>query len=248
MQGQGAAQSISNGIKCLDMMNLDVIIVGRGGGSIEDLWAFNEELVARTVFECNTPVISAVGHETDTTIIDYVSDFRAPTPSAAAEIAVFDIKQFEQTIGEYGYTLSCMMDRILVKNKKEVEHYKTKLRYLSPINQIKLKNQINSELKSRLKQAMYDKLKKRKNELLIMCEKLNGLSPLNKLGRGFAYITDEENNAVISANDYKCNDCINIQLKDGKLSAKIIEINNTEWNGKIEEDDGRKTEESGRSI
>ena len=94
VQGQGAAVDIVNAIRCLDSMDLDVIIVGRGGGSIEDLWAFNEEIVAKAIFDCDTPVISAVGHETDFTIADFVADMRAPTPSAAAELAVFDYSEF----------------------------------------------------------------------------------------------------------------------------------------------------------
>ena len=101
VQGEKAKYSIVQGIKTLDQMGLDVLIVGRGGGSIEDLWAFNEEMVARAIFECHTPVISAVGHETDVTIADYVADLRAPTPSAAAELAVFDYKQFEETVAAY---------------------------------------------------------------------------------------------------------------------------------------------------
>ena len=98
VQGQEPAASIAAGIRTLDTMGLDVLIVGRGGGSIEDLWAFNEEIVARAIFDCETPVISAVGHETDVTIADYVADLRAPTPSAAAELAVFDYRQFEAAV------------------------------------------------------------------------------------------------------------------------------------------------------
>ena len=102
VQGDGAAASIVRGIHALDVLGVDVIIVGRGGGSIEDLWAFNEEEVARAIFACNTPVISAVGHQTDTTISDYVADLRAPTPSAAAELAVFDVQLVEKWLMDYG--------------------------------------------------------------------------------------------------------------------------------------------------
>ena len=112
VQGEQAKYSIAKGIETLDAMGLDVIIVGRGGGSIEDLWAFNEEMVARAIFNCRTPVISAVGHETDVTIADYVADLRAPTPSAAAELAVFDYRQFEEQVRLDGERLSRAMARI----------------------------------------------------------------------------------------------------------------------------------------
>ena len=120
VQGEGAADSIAQGIRTLDAMGLDVLIVGRGGGSIEDLWAFNEEVVARAVFACATPVISAVGHEVDTTIIDYVADMRAPTPSAAAELAVFDIRSFYEELvsGEEPQTAAARAFEISQSNKQ----------------------------------------------------------------------------------------------------------------------------------
>lgn len=109
VQGEGAAQSIVNGIHAMEQLKPDVLIVGRGGGSIEDLWAFNEEIVARAVFDCPIPVISAVGHETDTTIADYVADLRAPTPSAAAELAVFDVRDFYETMEQYRLQMNRLM-------------------------------------------------------------------------------------------------------------------------------------------
>ena len=132
VQGEGAAASIVNGIRALDALGVDVMIVGRGGGSIEDLWAFNEEAVARAIFECETPVISAVGHETDTTIADYVADLRAPTPSAAAELAVFDYALAkEQLIGMRQHMVRLLRQQIAAARMR-LSHAQTKLKYLSP--------------------------------------------------------------------------------------------------------------------
>lgn len=142
VQGEGAAESIVNGIYALDALNLDVLIVGRGGGSIEDLWAFNEEIVARAVFECQTPVISAVGHETDTTIIDYVADMRAPTPSAAAELAVFDIQTLQKALMECGRLLNGYMGSHLKEATNRIEHLRMQLRFLSPKNQMNQKKTV----------------------------------------------------------------------------------------------------------
>lgn len=131
VQGEGAAESIVNGIRALEDRQVDVIIVGRGGGSIEDLWAFNEEIVARAIFECEIPVISAVGHETDVTIADFVSDLRAPTPSAAAELAVYDVQ-------ELMYDMQALERRLnrLMKQKQEL----TRSRYLGYFNRLQLKS------------------------------------------------------------------------------------------------------------
>lgn len=132
VQGQDARFSIVNGIRTLDSMGLDVLIVGRGGGSMEDLWAFNEEVVARAIFECGTPVISAVGHETDVTIADYVADLRAPTPSAAAELAVFDYRQFENRLEVLREALNRGVERNLERKKAQVEQYQMKLKLHHP--------------------------------------------------------------------------------------------------------------------
>jgi exodeoxyribonuclease VII large subunit len=132
VQGEKAKYSIVQGIKTLDQMGLDVLIVGRGGGSIEDLWAFNEEMVARAIFECHTPVISAVGHETDVTIADYVADLRAPTPSAAAELAVFDYKQFEETVAAYKLLLDKAAKRKLERARFRLEQCRMQLKLKDP--------------------------------------------------------------------------------------------------------------------
>ena len=139
VQGDQAAESIVRGIETLSEMQTDVIIVGRGGGSIEDLWAFNEEIVAEAIFNCPVPIISAVGHETDTTIADYVADRRAPTPSAAAEIAVFEYRRFVQDLEDYSYTLQKSMNRIVGTLKLKEAKYADSLRHLSPMGRIKEK-------------------------------------------------------------------------------------------------------------
>ena len=132
VQGEGAAQSIVKGIRMLDEAGVDVIIVGRGGGSIEDLWAFNEESVARAIFECRTPVISAVGHETDFTIADFVADLRAPTPSAAAELAVDDFRSVLENFRMYGDRLQRAMNSKTALFSARLKSYETRFQYLSP--------------------------------------------------------------------------------------------------------------------
>ena len=136
VQGEMAAPSIVKGIETLDQMGLDVIIVGRGGGSMEDLWAFNEEVVARAIFNCQTPVISAVGHETDTTIADYVADLRAPTPSAAAELAVYNIRDVLDKQENYKMRMNMAMSNRIRFLRKELENYELRVKNLSPAQQL----------------------------------------------------------------------------------------------------------------
>ena len=139
VQGEGAKESIVKGIETLDAWGVDVIIVGRGGGSIEDLWAFNEEEVARAIFHCQTPIISAVGHETDTTIADFVADLRAPTPSAAAELAVADVRQLLETLRAYRQKLTFGMENQIYSLRQRMKQYEMKLEYGSPAYQIQEK-------------------------------------------------------------------------------------------------------------
>ncbi|MBO6112482.1 MAG: exodeoxyribonuclease VII large subunit [Lachnospiraceae bacterium] len=158
VQGEGAAESIVKGIKALDSFGVDVIIVGRGGGSIEDLWAFNEEITARAIFDCKTPVISAVGHETDTTIADFVADLRAPTPSAAAELAVFDYSDFEQHLGEMRLDIKSAMAERIKHIRLEKENYHLRLQRMNPINTVAQKrlrlDGIEGDLRSAMKLAL----------------------------------------------------------------------------------------------
>ena len=221
VQGQGAAESIDRGIKTLDKFGVDTIIVGRGGGSIEDLWAFNEEIVARAIFESNTPIISAVGHETDVTIADFVADMRAPTPSAAAELAVFEYSAIADMLKQYNSDLlSAMVDRIN-DNKIRCNNYKLHLDYLNPINQIKEKRHYMIELEEKLDLRMKNKVDTYKNTLSLFIEKLNGLSPLAKLNQGYSYTSDKAGNTLASVDQVEADDLICISVSDGNINAIV---------------------------
>ena len=223
VQGDGAADTIVNGIRCLDSKNLDVIIVGRGGGSIEDLWAFNEEKVARAIFECNTPVISAVGHETDYTIADYVADMRAPTPSAAAELVVFEYNKLCEKISSYEENMRYRIDIKIRNYRNTVNDLLWKLNKMSPANNIQSKRQRLADLEIRLYDSINRKTSERRHQLELLTERLNGLSPLNKLSGGYAYISDDKNKPVKSIKKINADDELKIVLKDGNAKVKVID-------------------------
>ncbi len=159
VQGEGAAESVAKGIRMLDEAGVDVIIAGRGGGSIEDLWAFNEEIVARAIFECRTPVISAVGHETDFTIADFVADLRAPTPSAAAELAVYDYRSVLEAAGSLRERLHRAMWGKTELFRERLSGYQTKLSYVSPQNRLREDRQRLLSLEEAVETAMNLKIK-----------------------------------------------------------------------------------------
>ena len=224
VQGQGAAVDIVNAIRCLDPMDLDVIIVGRGGGSIEDLWAFNEEIVAKAIFDCDTPVISAVGHETDFTIADFVADMRAPTPSAAAELAVFDYSEFMEKQLNYSRLLFSSIDNKLKIYRKSLKSYETSVNLFSPVNQLQSRRQYSDELMTKLSKELNDVLNDRKHKLQIYAERLNGMSPLNKISKGFAYVTDGNKKPLTSVSQVKADDEMSLIIKDGTIKAKVVEV------------------------
>ena len=188
VQGETAAESIVNGIRALEAFGVDVMIVGRGGGSIEDLWAFNERIVAQAVFDCRVPIISAVGHETDTTIIDFVADMRAPTPSAAAELAVYDIRQLEEVLWGYEDRLSRLMQMKVQRERAKLQSFEMQLRYLSPMSRIRDKRMAAVNLEERLQNGMRRLLEDRKHRFALYVEQLKGLSPLEKLSSGYSYV------------------------------------------------------------
>lgn len=223
VQGEGAKESIVRGIRMLDEAGVDAIIVGRGGGSMEDLWAFNEEEVARAIFDCRTPIISAVGHETDTTIADYVADLRAPTPSAAAELAVFDHQALAEEFAGYRRRMERALKSQVLLLSSRLEQYRTKLNYLSPQNQIREKRQRLVDLEDTLREGMERILLAYRHRLHLYLEQYRGLSPLAKLNQGFSYVADATGYAVTSVTQVQPGDSLDISVTDGTIRADVTE-------------------------
>lgn len=221
VQGEGAAESVANGIKALERLGVDVMIVGRGGGSIEDLWAFNERIVAETVFHCSVPIISAVGHETDTTIIDFVSDLRAPTPSAAAELAVYDIRSLLTQLEVYQNAITSTMQQKLNLYRRQVSQFERLLSMKHPAHQIREQRQRIISLEERLQALMKIQIDNGKHKLHLKISRLKGLSPLDKLEQGLAYVSNQKGQAVYSVDQAIEGENLRIQLKDGHLKVAV---------------------------
>ena len=223
VQGDQAPQSIVNGIRALEQAGVDVMIVGRGGGSIEDLWAFNEEIVAQAIFDCSVPVISAVGHETDTTIADYVADLRAPTPSAGAELAVYDAALVEAQLKEAEAGLTRRMKQKIAAVRMQLQNSRTRLRYLSPMGQIREKRNWLCQTEERLQDRMERRLQKNRHTLSLYVEKLKGLSPLEKLNQGFSHVADRAGRTVTDVNRVQPGELLTIHVKNGRIIAEVKE-------------------------
>ena len=224
VQGEGAKESLVRGIQTMDRLGVDVMIVGRGGGSIEDLWAFNEECVARAIFDCNTPVISAVGHETDFTIADFTADMRAPTPSAAAELAVENIMETIDRLDRYRESLGRSMDRMIRLYRLKNEQYKKRVEAFKPSNIILGYRQKLKVFDTVLRNRMESALKDRRHRLQLLCGRLEDLSPLKRLSWGFSYVSTASGTVVRSVKDVETGDMLEINVKDGAINAKVEEI------------------------
>lgn len=243
VQGEGAAESVAKGIRMLDDYGVDLMIVGRGGGSIEDLWAFNEEITARAIFNCRTPVISAVGHETDTTIADYVADLRAPTPSAAAELAVADIRSVQADVCRQSQQLQEAMLRKLWDAREKAAGRERILRMLGPDGQIREKRMRLLDAQERMSRCMEEKLQACRQEtqqrahrlgqgmeerhrdlchrMKLYIEKMKGLSPLNRLDQGYSYTSDLQGKKVTQISQVKAGDLLQIFVSDGRILAEV---------------------------
>ena len=246
VQGEGAAAQIVRGIETLDQAGVDVIIVGRGGGSIEDLWAFNEEAVARAIFNCRTPIVSAVGHETDTTIADYVADLRAPTPSAAAELCVFDYAEFHTALTTYRRRLMQGAERKIIKARGDLRFYEVRLTALSPANQLSDRRRQLMDLRGRMETILMGRIEEnrkhadtvsRRMELLaertlrnrqkkysMLVERMKGLNPLDRLKSGYSFVSDEDGRAVTGISGINVGQTLTIHVTDGIIRADVKEI------------------------
>lgn len=224
VQGDGAPESIVEGIEALQRVGVDVMIVGRGGGSIEDLWGFNSEMVAQAIFNSSVPVISAVGHETDFTIADFVSDLRAPTPSAAAELAVCDVRALLDRIDKMQSNLRANMLHNLRNKQLRLASLQEKLARLSPKAKL-LEEKSRLELyKHKLSVSMNDRLNLSKQRLLRSMDKLKLLSPLERLSGGYAYVTGADGKPLSTIKSVNKDDALTIRLKDGKVSASVLHV------------------------
>ena len=228
VQGEGAAESIVKGIHALEAEKVDVMIVGRGGGSMEDLWAFNEEAVARAVFDCSVPVISAVGHETDTTIIDFVADLRAPTPSAAAELAVYDFMEMKKNLKLREEKLLHFMQLILERKRQKLEQYSLRMRAYHPQQRLNEQRQFAADAENRLRREMMRRLKQEKYRLGLMAERLKGLSPLEKLSQGYAYVENSSGANVRTVSNVKQGEQITVYVTDGRIRAEVTGVEKEE--------------------
>ncbi len=221
VQGEGAAESIAEGIATLSESDADVIIVGRGGGSIEDLWAFNEEIVARAIFDCPIPVISGTGHETDFTIADFVADLRAATPSAAAELAVFDFEIFKGKLWDYRQELSLLMEQRLRRLRERSREREETIKRLSPTAKMRERRLRLIGYEASITDSMERRLAEARSRLSVLSERLEGLSPLHSLNRGYAYVQDAEGRALKDVDRVKKGDSLTINLKNGRIYADV---------------------------
>lgn len=228
VQGDGAAQTIAEGIRRLSEESVDVIIIGRGGGSMEDLWAFNEEIVAEAIYQCPIPVISAVGHETDFTIADFVSDLRAPTPSAAAELAVYDVRQTLDTLYMYKDRLA---RAILMKTEdyqEQLFYRERQLKNLNPVNQLRERRQRLIDCEEKLTLYAERILTDKRQRLALLAGRLDGISPLKRLSSGFAYVSDRDNRLVDTADKVQRGDKLFLTFSDGVVESTVDSVEQKE--------------------
>lgn len=228
VQGEGAAQTVIEGIHYFASSDVDTIIIGRGGGSIEELWAFNEEALVRAVADCSKPIISAVGHETDTTLTDYAADMRAPTPSAAAELAVFAYRDFTMELKDITYTLHMLMEQKLKLSKVTLAKYEIALSPLSPQDQIRQKRLYLAAAQEQLTGRLQQRLISARHQLELYVEELKGLSPLYKLQGGYSYVSDGQGEHIDSVSRLQKGQKLCLTFSDGKADVTVQTIERME--------------------
>lgn len=231
VQGEGAADTIVKGIQILDSMGVDTIIIGRGGGSIEDLWAFNEESVARAIYAARTPIISGTGHEVDNTIADYAADLRAPTPSAACELAIPDYMGTWNQLEQLRQQMQQIVEQKYKVARMEYQQFQWKLEHNNPMAKLEQQKQYLDDLWERLEQSMKHRLEECKHQLAIMTERLHGCSPTAKLIHGYGYL-ETKGQPVTSVTQVQAGDMIQITVHDGTIQAQVCErkeVEGSQW-------------------
>ncbi len=223
VQGSDAPESLVRAIEQMDAYHPDVMIVGRGGGSIEDLWAFNDERVARAIFDCETPVISAVGHEVDFTIADFVADYRAPTPSAAAELAVFEYRAFEEQLASYVDAMNQSVSTRVLVAKNRLERAHRALVGSHPQNRLERQKNRLFEAQRTLLETVTKKVEATRHKLALLGEKLDSRSPLNRLSGGYGYLS-KGGRPVGSVEDIQVGDLLRVKVKDGSFDTEVMRM------------------------
>ena len=223
VQGAGAEKTICEGIQYFNnAKNVDVIIIARGGGSLEDLWPFNEEMTAYAIYDSELPVISAVGHETDFTIADFVADLRAPTPSAAGELAVPEYEELIWKLQNYNHRLSLALNKKVENAKEKLNSLKKSKVLQNPISMLDSQKMLVDSLNKQLENGIKAILNQKKLELAYKGTALDNLSPLKTLSRGYSLVLDKDDKVVKSAQNLKKNDQIKIKMNDGDVEAKVL--------------------------
>jgi len=230
VQGEEAAEEISESIKKLDRDDVDVIIIGRGGGSIEDLWSFNEEIVARTIFEAKTPIVSAVGHETDFLISDFVADKRAPTPTGAAELVVPIKSEVKQKIREQNRRVETALENIIRNYKEKLDSLGKSPVFQDPYRMLEDRFQKLDENTDRLEVTLERYLERYEENLKSKKDRLNALSPIQTMKRGYSIVMDQEKRVVSSVEEVEKEDLLSINLVDGEIKSKVKEVERCQKN------------------
>ncbi len=227
VQGEGAAATIVKGIETLDKMGVDTIIIGRGGGSMEDLWAFNEEIVARAIYACKTPIISGTGHEIDTTIADYAADKRAPTPSAACELAIPDVCGVLRGIRQSRSRMGLLMEKKLSEYQMRLHGMERHLAGGHPKHKPDNQRMYLEELSDRLKHIWEQKFGGYRHKLELLTARLHGLSPTAKLVGGFGYVAEKQGLPVTGVSQVSSGDSVSVTMHDGVMHAQVTGVEGT---------------------
>lgn len=228
VQGEAAAQSMVQALDALEQQgNCDVIILGRGGGSMEDLWCFNDEQLVRRVARCTVPLISAVGHETDFTLCDYAADLRAPTPSAAAELAAPDLSDLPEQLQDYAQRILAAGERMLSFKTRQILEQSERLARLSPQKRLRQDEKKLQNLANTIQLSLKNGIMKREEHLQLQTARLRALDPLAKLSGGYGYIT-KQGRTVSSVREVSMGDVLTIRVCDGTVQAVVEQVSENE--------------------